>query len=73
MSIYGCHSKPRPAPGATYVAQRGWRQRVAQSPDRAPDWAHVDATFGTTACQYTLTHASDPLCAGCPHRSTEVA
>ena len=76
MSKYGCWNKARPAPDATYVAQEGWKDTYHVGlikPFKVPVYTAIKASFGTTACQYTQTHASDPQCSGCVHRSKEAA
>ena len=75
MSIYGCHNKPRPTADSSYVAQSGWSETFRDSlgnPSRIPMYVDIKSAFGSTACQYTLTNASDPVCSGCVHRKTEI-
>lgn len=69
MSIYGCKNKPRPTAATTYVAQVAWAPTYqVGGPGRDPVLVDVKAAFGTTDCQYTKTHATDKLCAGCIHQ-----
>lgn len=76
MSQYGCHNKPRPDPSGTYVAQAAWSKTFRDgfgNPHRTPLYVDVKSAFGTTDCQYTKTHASDPQCSGCVHRTKDAA
>jgi hypothetical protein len=76
VSRYGCHNKPRPTPESSYVAQVAWSETFRNGfdePQRVPVYVDVKSAFGTTACQYTLTHAADPECSGCVHRSKDAA
>jgi hypothetical protein len=70
MSIYGCFNKPRPTKHSTYKAQSGWK--VWQG-TRKPMYVDIKSAFGTTECQYTQQHVSDPQCLGCAHRAKEAA
>jgi hypothetical protein len=72
MSLYGCNNKPRPTARSSYVAQIGWKTSPRDSlgpVTRTPICGRIKSAFGTTECQYTLTHAADPECSGCVHRS----
>lgn len=76
MSQYGCHNKPRPTAESSYVAQAGWSALYRDGfggPCRDPIYVDIKSAFGTTTCQYTLTHATDPLCSGCAHRAKDAA
>jgi hypothetical protein len=74
MSIYGCHNKPRPNADSSYIAQSSWSATFRDgfgAPHRTPQYIDIKSAFGTTGCQYTKQHASDPQCAGCVHRMKE--
>jgi hypothetical protein len=76
MSLYGCNNKPRPTAESSYVAQAGWSETFRDglgAPCRVPIYIDIKSAFGTTACQYTLAHATDPECSGCVHRSKDAA
>jgi hypothetical protein len=76
MTKYACHNKPRPTPASTYVAQSGWGEVFRDgfgNPCRVPTYVDVKSAFGTTDCQYTKTHATDPECSGCVHRTKDAA
>lgn len=76
MSLYGCHNKPRPTSRSSYVAQISWKTSPRDSLGlvmRTPIYGRIKSAFGTTACQYTQTHAADPECSGCVHRSKDPA
>lgn len=66
---YGCHNQPRPTPATSYTAQFGYELSYGR---RVPLYRPVPHVM-TTACQYTLSHATDPGCAGCQHQSKEVS
>jgi hypothetical protein len=75
MSNYGCHNKPRPGAKTFHLAQSGYRN--GWSPEHAAVareafWVRVPHVMSTD-CQYTKTHASDPGCSGCVHRSKDAA
>lgn len=66
---YGCHNRPRPVAGSSYLAQSGWSEPIYDGfgqPHRTPIYTEIIGTFGTTLCQYDKA-ATDPSCAGCAH------
>ena len=71
MSNYGCFNKPRPTADSSYIAQFGWAhvRGPGAAARKEPIHTVVNAAFGTTDCQYTLSHAADPECSGCVHRA----
>lgn len=76
MSKYGCHNRPRPTAESSYVAQKGWSETFRDgfgAPQRVPIYVDIKSAFGTTACQYTIHHATDPDCSGCVHRAKDAA
>lgn len=76
MSIYGCHNKPRPNAGTAVLAQDGWVYGLfdyeAGHTDRIARIVQTPYAMSTD-CQYTRTHATDPLCSGCVHRAKDAA
>lgn len=76
MSLYGCHNKPRPTVNSTYLGRVGYEDAINQNWgtfSREPIYIDIKSAFGTTDCQYTLSHASDPLCSGCMHQAKEAS
>jgi hypothetical protein len=73
MSIYGCWNKPRPTADSSHIAQFGWfgKKDGPLNTEKHPVYIEVKSAFGSTDCQYTIQHATDPHCSGCVHRAKE--
>lgn len=66
--LYGCHNKPLPTTGKTYVAQSGWSETFRDgfgAPCRVPVYVDVPHVM-STECRYDAS-ATDRMCAGCGH------
>jgi hypothetical protein len=69
--VYGCHNRPRPTAGSSYLAQSGYDPTVNEGWgwfSRQPRYVEIKHTMSTD-CRYDAS-ATDRGCAECVHQKT---